>query len=59
MRKCQQETTDFMTQVSIDPDNRLSALEKEQVAYLLQSYQNVIPDVPGRYNGYYGYVNCA
>ena len=59
MRKCQQETTDFMTQVSIDPDNRLSALEKEQVASLLQCYQNVISDVPGRYNGYYGYVNCA
>ena len=48
-----------LDQVSIDPDNRLSVAQKSIFADILHSYNDIITEVPGRYNGYYGQVNCT
>ena len=52
-------TDNFIDQVSIDPDNRLSAEYKSMFNDILHSYRDIISEIPGRYNGYYGHVNCA
>ena len=49
----------FLEKVQIDPDNILSAEYKECFRDILVSYRDIITQVPGRYNGCYGQVNCA
>ena len=50
---------DVLEQVSIDPDNRLSQEFKQMFTDIIRSYSDMITPIPGRYNGYYGQVNCA
>ena len=45
--------------VSIDPDNLLSSHWKSAFSGLVQSYSDIIDQVPGRYNGAFGQVNCT
>ena len=48
-----------LEKVQIDPDNRLSPEYKTRFQRLIASYHDIITEVPGRYNGYYGQVSCA
>ena len=41
----------------VDPDNRLSNVYKDCFHDILREYSDIITEVPGRYNGYYGQVN--
>ena len=45
--------------VSIDPDNRLSGEHRAMFGDIIHSFNDIITKVPGRYNGFYGQVNCA
>ena len=48
-----------LADIVIDPDNLLSKEWKNIFYDLTKSYQDIITDVPGRYNGAYGQVNCS
>ena len=49
----------MLEKVHIDPNNRLSVEYKASFTDILLSFNDIITEVPGRYNGYYGQVNCA
>ena len=51
--------SDMLQQVSIDPDSRLTVQQQVMFKDLIYSYADVFTDRPGRYNGYYGQVNCS
>ena len=45
--------------VQIDPDNVLPQEFKNMFANIVLSFKDIISETPGRYNGFYGQVNCA
>ena len=51
--------TSTLHKVSIDPDNKLSPRHKAMFEDIIYNNQDIISDIPGRYNGFYGNVNCS
>lgn len=45
--------------VVIDPDNILPKEFRDMFRDITLSYKDIISETPGRYNGFYGQVNCA
>ena len=48
-----------LKQIKIDPDNILSKEWKSVFTEILYDFTDIITEMPGRYNGYYGQVPCA
>ena len=48
---------DYLAQVQVDPDNRLSESEKSIFHELHKRFASLFTPQPGRYNGYYGYID--
>ena len=46
--------TSTLHKVSIDPDNKLSPRHKAMFQDIIYNNQDIISDIPGRYNGFYG-----
>ena len=46
----------YLQQLCVDPDNILTASEKELFHQLHRQYSHVFTPQPGRYNGHWGYV---
>ena len=44
----------FIKQISIDPDNQMSAIWKKRFQTLCSTYSDTITPIPGRYNGAFG-----
>ena len=51
------ETENFLSQVSIDPDNQLTGDWKQRFKSLCEVFADIINPRPGKYNGYYGMVD--
>ena len=47
----------YLSDIQVDPDNKLSAGWKEKFFNLCEKYSSIITPVPGKYNGYYGHVD--
>ena len=52
-----QDPQDYLSQVTIDPDNKLSTVWKQKFRDLCSDYKDIINPRPGKYNGYYGRVD--
>ena len=50
---------DVAGQFIVDPDNKLSPEWKQVFNGILSSFTDIFSDVPGRYNGSFGQVNCS
>ena len=48
-----------LSKVSIDPDNRLSQRAKTMFSDIITSFSDIVTDIPGRYNGFFGQVTCS
>ena len=49
----------YTDQVKIDPDNQLEEVWKERFKRTCERFSDVINPNPGRYNNYYGNVDCT
>ena len=49
----------YTDKVSIDPDELLAPNQKEKFNDLINEYSDVISPKPGKYNGYFGDVDCS
>ena len=47
----------FLSQVTIDPDNQLTLTWKKKFEELCSDFADIINPRPGKYNGYYGHVD--
>lgn len=57
--KVQIKPTNYLTDVSIDPDNILSQEWKDNFKNILQDFSDIITPIPGSYNNFYGEVDCS
>ena len=48
---------DYLAQIQVDPDNVLSESEKSIFHELHKRFSSLFTPQPGRYNGYYGYID--
>lgn len=50
---------DVLTKIQLDPHHILSEEWKLIFKNIVESYNDIITDVPGRYNGHFGKINCS
>ena len=51
--------TNYLDKVSIDPDNILPSEWKQKFSDVLAEFSDIITPIPGAYNGFYGNVDCS
>ena len=55
----QEENKSYTEEVKIDPDDQLAKVWKERFKRTCERFSDVINPNPGRYNNYYGNVDCS
>jgi hypothetical protein len=55
----QNNPTNYLDKVSIDPDNILNSEWKQRFRDIINNFSDIITPIPGAYNGYFGDVDCS